>query len=275
MPKPIIPYYGAKNRMLKHILPLIPEHRIYLEPFFGSGAVFFAKEAAESEIINDRWNMAAIFYEQVKANFLLLKHRIEATPFSRNMHKYAAFIRDNPQFYSKLDIAHAFYIGVSQGFNSNFGSWAVDNYGKSLKAFQNRKQRYNRQVLARLENAQLESRDAVGLIASKKHLDGMFVYCDPPYIGTDCGMYGGYTEAHYTKLLDALSGISGKFLLSSFPNGILEAYVKKHKWQVLGFEKTKSAVKGKPGTPRTAKKVELLVANYRLGGGANVSKADS
>ena len=39
--------------MLQHILPNIPEHKIYTETFFGGGAVFFAKEKAESEIIND------------------------------------------------------------------------------------------------------------------------------------------------------------------------------------------------------------------------------
>lgn len=35
-----ISYYGGKQSMLKHILPIIPEHTIYVEPFFGGGAVF-------------------------------------------------------------------------------------------------------------------------------------------------------------------------------------------------------------------------------------------
>ena len=48
-----ISYYGGKQSLLKHILPLIPEHRIYVEPFFGGGAVFFAKEPAKVEVIND------------------------------------------------------------------------------------------------------------------------------------------------------------------------------------------------------------------------------
>jgi len=29
-----ISYYGGKQNMLKDILPLIPEHNIYVEPFF-------------------------------------------------------------------------------------------------------------------------------------------------------------------------------------------------------------------------------------------------
>ena len=48
-----ISYYGGKQTMLPHILPLIPEHQIYVEPFFGGGAVFWAKQPAKAEIIND------------------------------------------------------------------------------------------------------------------------------------------------------------------------------------------------------------------------------
>ena len=39
-----VTYYGGKQRLLKHILPLIPEHTQYVEPFFGGEAVYFAKD---------------------------------------------------------------------------------------------------------------------------------------------------------------------------------------------------------------------------------------
>ena len=48
-----ITYYGGKQSMLRDILPLIPEHQIYVEPFFGGGAVFWAKEPTKCEVIND------------------------------------------------------------------------------------------------------------------------------------------------------------------------------------------------------------------------------
>lgn len=34
-----ISYYGGKQTMLKHILPLIPPHHIYTEAFCGGAAV--------------------------------------------------------------------------------------------------------------------------------------------------------------------------------------------------------------------------------------------
>ena len=48
-----ITYYGGKQSMLSIILPMIPEHNLYCEPFFGGGAVFFAKEPSKIEVIND------------------------------------------------------------------------------------------------------------------------------------------------------------------------------------------------------------------------------
>lgn len=44
---------GSKGNMAKNIIPLIPEHKSYLEPFFGSGAVLFKKESSKIETIND------------------------------------------------------------------------------------------------------------------------------------------------------------------------------------------------------------------------------
>lgn len=42
----VLKYPGAKNRLAEWIISFIPEHRVYLELFFGSGAVFFNKAPA-------------------------------------------------------------------------------------------------------------------------------------------------------------------------------------------------------------------------------------
>jgi DNA adenine methylase len=46
-------YYGGKQRLATQILGIIPEHRIYCEPFRGGAAIFFAKEPAPAEVVND------------------------------------------------------------------------------------------------------------------------------------------------------------------------------------------------------------------------------
>lgn len=57
------------------------------------------------------------------------------------------------------------------------------------------------------------------------------VYCDPPYVGSDCGAYkGSYTQDDFDALLERLSKVRGNFLLSSYPNGSLTEACEKYGW---------------------------------------------
>ena len=51
--KSVLKYPGAKNRLANWICSFIPDHEVYCEPFFGSGAVFFNKPKAKIETVND------------------------------------------------------------------------------------------------------------------------------------------------------------------------------------------------------------------------------
>ena len=65
-----IRWVGGKSRLRKFILPLIPEHACYLEPFGGAGWVLFGKQPSSVEVYND--------IDQELVNFFrVLKHRPE------------------------------------------------------------------------------------------------------------------------------------------------------------------------------------------------------
>ena len=49
----ILKYPGGKWRIADWIISHLPPHKIYLEPYFGSGGVFFNKEPSYLETIND------------------------------------------------------------------------------------------------------------------------------------------------------------------------------------------------------------------------------
>lgn len=44
---------GGKSAMAAQIAAMLPPHRTYVEPFAGSGAVLYAKEKSEREVVND------------------------------------------------------------------------------------------------------------------------------------------------------------------------------------------------------------------------------
>ena len=126
---------------------------------------------------------------------------------------------------------------------------------------------FDASIADRLSGVTVECNDAIKVITTYDSKDS-FHYIDPPYVGTDLGHYGGYTLEDYKKLLDCLSKVKGKFLLSSFPSEILSKYTKQYGWHSMEVTQIKSAVHSKHRTKNT-KKVEVLTANFHLEGGAN------
>lgn len=79
----VLKYPGAKNRLAKWIVGFIPEHRVYCEPFFGSGAVFFNKKPCYNEIINDLDDDVYNFFKVLRNNGEALSEKILLTPYGR------------------------------------------------------------------------------------------------------------------------------------------------------------------------------------------------
>lgn len=262
MTKTPISYYGGKQSLLPHILPLIPDHKIYTEAFFGGGAVFFAKEPTKSEIINDTNNMVVNFYEVVQTDFETLKTKIEQTPFSRTTYSVAYTIYRMPHLFSKVAQAWSFFVATNMGFSGKIGGWAYDKYGKRGKNFQNKKMSFDDTIFDRLQFTEVECNDACKVIASRDSKDA-FHYVDPPYIDVNQGHYEGYTRKDYKKLLETLENVKGKFLLSSYPSDLLTEYTAKNNWHTKQITKSLSASKAKEGKPRS-KKTEVLTTNYPI-----------
>lgn len=257
-----ISYYGGKINMVSTILPLIPEHRIYTEAFFGGGAIFFAKQPAEAETINDINDMVVNFYEVVQNDFESLKIKVEATLFSRVTYTVAWTMYRMPHLFNKLQLAWAFYVATNMGFACKIGSWGYDKYGKRVKAFWNRKLVFDVSIAKRLEHVQIESNDACKVIESRDAIDA-FHYVDPPYFNSNMGHYGNYTKDDFIRLLDTLSNIKGKFLLSSYPSEVLNEFTERNGWYSKTVSKTLSAPKGISGKGRSSK-LEVLTANYPI-----------
>ena len=51
--KSLLRYPGSKWNLAQKIVDLLPDHKSYLEPYFGSGAVLFTKSVSPIETVND------------------------------------------------------------------------------------------------------------------------------------------------------------------------------------------------------------------------------
>ncbi|GET46507.1 DNA methyltransferase [Capnocytophaga felis] len=244
--------------MLPHILPLIPEHHIYVEPFFGGGAVFWAKPPAKAEIINDFNANVVNFYEVLKSDFETLKSLVEKTIVSRETYKSALVIYHSPFLFSPVKRAWAFWYATNCGFSNQILNCRFERTGKNVKNLNNKILEFSESYSKRLKHVQIENNDACAVISSHDSPNS-FIYCDPPYVGANQGHYGGYTQEHFNDLLNALSKVKGKFLLSSYQNNELLKCVKEFGWYqkeiTLHLGSSKTAGK---------KRIEVLTANYEL-----------
>jgi DNA adenine methylase len=254
--KPPLTYYGGKQMMLKHILPIIPEHRVYNEPFFGGGAVFFAKNPAKVEFINDVNGEIVNFYRVIKRDFDKLKDEIDCTLHSEFQHKQAIEIYRNSADKDAVIRAWAVWMLSHQSFYAIFcNSWKCSKQRNMAKQIQTKKEQFNDVYVKRLEATSIFSRDAIDVI-KKTDTQETFHYVDPPYFNSDMGHYGGYSKGNFKDLLNTLSEVKGKFLLSSYPSDILNEYVKRNNWKVIELDLPRAAGGGR--------KTEVLTLNYDI-----------
>jgi DNA adenine methylase len=95
-------YYGGKQQLAKLILGLIPNHRIYCEPFIGGAAIFFAKEPSKVEVINDTNGEIINFYEVLKRDFTALEKEVAISLHSRKLHNHAWVVYQNPELFDRV-----------------------------------------------------------------------------------------------------------------------------------------------------------------------------
>lgn len=255
-----ISYYGGKQTLLKHIIPLIPNHTLYTEAFCGGCAVFFAKDPVKCEVINDINCELINFYKVAQRNYLELKLLINSALHSRDIHAHAIHITTHPIFFTEIERAWAVWVCSKMGFASKLdGTFGYDRSGTTSLKVMNARDGFTKQICSRLSNATIESEDGVKII-SRYDTESAFHFVDPPYVGSNCGHYDGmFNDQNLRDLLDVLSKIKGKFMLTMFPNVDIQSFADKFNWHIHKIERTITASK-----TNRRKQEEWIICNYTI-----------
>lgn len=233
-----IAWLGGKGRMVTKLLPLVPQHRIYVEPFGGGGSMLLAREPSAVEVYNDL-NSGLVNFFQVLRNKKQFRefHRLASlTPFSREEHDLC-----NATWHSTddpVERAHRFFVVARSSFGGMFGkSWGfgVTNSSRGMAGEVARWLRAVEllpEVSARLLRVQVEHGDALAVI-ERYDTPATFFYLDPPYV-LSTRKSGGYEhemddEQHF-RLVELLLRVKGKVLLSGYPS-LLYAKLEEQGWQ--------------------------------------------
>ncbi len=184
--KPFTKWVGGKSTSVKHLLELVPSHiDTYVEPFVGSGAMFFSLNF-DKAIINDTNQELICTYETIKDNVYELEMFLSTLVYDKGLYeKIRAWDRE-PKFLQRPKIERAsrliylmktcfnglYRVSSKNFFNTPFGNIKNPNIcdSKTLRACS--KYLNNKQVSI----FNKDYKELLDIIP-----DNSFVYLDPPY----------------------------------------------------------------------------------------------
>lgn len=223
----ILNYPGAKWGLTQRIVALMPQHRTYLEPFFGTGAVFFCKPPSPIETINDLDGDVVNFFRVLRAEPERLVREIALTPYARDVFDDAHAnkgIDDFDRAYRfaiRSRMGHGFKTCSKTGFKTDIhgreSAYCVHNWLATPPRLA--------EAAQRLREVQIEHRPAVDLIRRYNH-DNVLIYADPPYLlqirsgkQYQCEM----SDADHEELLEALLRHRGAVMLSGYHSDMYDS----------------------------------------------------
>lgn len=246
--KTALKYPGSKWSYADWIVSFMPKHKFYVEPYLGSGAVFFKKQPATYETINDLDGLVVNFFKACRDYPEQLSRAIALTPYARQEYESVQEKHAGEEITVTGDCvedARRFCIRCCQGF----GSKLADRTGWKNTKHSNgpiNPQVWSRipetvlQIAQRLKHAQIEKAGAVELIKACNSPDCL-IYADPPYLGEVRNFSRLYrkemmSREEHERLLDALLAHKGPVLLSGYDNELYNQKLKGwHKEQKTGF----------------------------------------
>ncbi|WP_047243786.1 DNA adenine methylase [Chromobacterium subtsugae] len=208
---PIVPWIGGKRRLAKHILPLFPEHTCYVEPFCGAAALYFLKEPAKVEVINDVNGELVNLYRVVRHHMEEFVRQFKWSLTSRQIFKWLQITPE--ETLTDIQRAARFFYLQKMAFGGkvdgqSFGTATTSPPKLNLL-------RLEEDLSAahlRLSRTYIENLDWADCI-NKYDREHTLVYCDPPYWGT--AGYGVDFGLHqYQRMAELAKSMKGRMIIS-------------------------------------------------------------
>ena len=212
---------GGKARIADWIIDHFPiNYKVYCEPFFGSGAVYFHLAPIPFETINDISGDVVNLFRVCRDFPDELARVIALTPFSREEYMNCYEQTEEP-----IERARRTLVRFHQSFATaarSKNSWrnVQTSSGPCVTKAWNALPVIIGEVACRLKNTQIENIDALELIRRYDSPDTL-LYLDPPYPLSirEKNMYRHeMTDEQHIELLELVKKSKSKIILSSYDN---------------------------------------------------------
>jgi len=221
------------------IISLFPEdyrNMTYIEPFFGSGTVFFRKAPSIVETINDLNEDVYNLFLQIRVNADELSRLIENTPWSRQEYEESYDrVESETENARRFLVRCWFSIGADGSRGKGYSGWRHNKISDNgniagfnqlpelIQGASSRLRPKNKNIV------QIENQDAFTLI-EKYNREYVLMYLDPPYILNTRKNRKKYshemTDEDHIRLCDLINDSKAKIILSGYENEIYESHLK-------------------------------------------------
>lgn len=263
-PRTVLKYPGAKWQIADWIVSLMPPHKSYLEPFFGSGAVLFTKPPSRIETINDADGEIVNLFDVIRTQRKELEQAVALTPYSREEYDHIWELYEAGADCDRVERARRTLVRYWQTHGScgyYKGGWKNDVAGREYAyavRYWNSLPEWIAQAALRLKEVQIEHGKAVDVIRRFKSPD-VLIYADPPYVLSTRKQRQYRVEMaddrQHAELLEVLKAHPGPVMLSGYDNDLYND-------ALPGWEKLQHKAQSGCGGPR----VETLWLNYQPNG---------
>jgi DNA adenine methylase len=202
---------GNKTAIAKDIIPYFPYHKIYIEPFFGAGGMFFNKPKAKYNIVNDLDSDVFNLFQVVMNQKEELEKAFCIMPIHSDLLQYWKVNKETDPIKKALRflfLSNFTFLGTGNSLN-----FCIEKPKQIII------QNINTisELLCDVMFMNCDFRDIKkNLNKFELHKEDYFWYVDPPYLGTDDNYSNSFTEEDCSDLFDCLIDTECKFAYSEF-----------------------------------------------------------
>lgn len=269
----LAPWYGSKRTIAPEIVRGIGPHSVYWEPFCGSMSVILAKPECKTEVVNDLHgdlvNLARCIQHPAIGPALYRRLRRVWSSMELFRESLDAIRSGDPGPEPDPDRAFHYFVASWQGMNGVAGTSSFNtNYCRRFSSTGgDAGARWAGAVRSipgwrrRMERVQVLQGDGIELCERIEDLDGVAIYCDPPYLTKGARYLHDFEAPDHARLASALRRFRRtRVVVSYYDDPRIEGLYPG--WRKRSVDVAKGLVKsGKRGKEGAVKAPEILLTN--------------
>jgi DNA adenine methylase len=235
---------GGKRYLYKRIIAEIPDHETYVEPFLGSGIVYYNKPPSKVEVVNDLDKELYEIHQWTKE----YGNDIGKLQFYVTEDEYYTVLRKKKDN-NKDELIRRIKVSMS----SWMGRPCFANNPRHMKGLHTKDFLY---YADRLKNTLVFNQSYESLV---KEYDSptTFFYLDPPYQNSKYTTGSTYESINYDELQQILLNIKGKFILSINDSPYIRDLFKD-----FVIKEVETYYTNRTHTSKTTRCTELIIKNF-------------